>query len=126
MLDKLDETNFVLYAAKYYDNPSFFETSEFYDDINRFKYLKRLFKRYECSNVLKERLILNHIVVLYNVFGDAATPMLFYKLDPYHQYLKPFLVYIGRMPERLALNDKVFHNSNISMDTGIVNTLRSL
>lgn len=122
----LDEDNFVLYASKYYDNPSFFNTVEFYDDLNRFKYLKRLFKRYRCSNILKERLILNHIVILYNVFGDAATPMLFYKLDSYHEYLKPFLVYIGRMPERLTLNGKVLYNSSIVMDPNIINTLRSL
>ena len=68
MLEKLDETNFLLYCAKYYDNPQCFDTQEFYDDMNRIKYIKRLFNKYYESGELKERLIINHIVVLCNVF----------------------------------------------------------
>ena len=73
MIEKLDETNFVLYAAKHYDNPECFDTEEFISDLKRFKYLKRLFNKYHENNELKERLILNHIVVLYNLFGPEVT-----------------------------------------------------
>ena len=78
--EQIDETNFMLYAARHYNNPSCFDTLEFYEDLNRFKYIKRLFSRYDESGELKERLILNHIIILYNLFGiDATTRLLFFK-----------------------------------------------
>jgi hypothetical protein len=102
MLEKLDETNFLLYCAKYYDNPQCFDTQEFYDDLNRIKYIKRLFNKYYESGDLRERLILNHIVVLCNVFGPVhASRILFFKLKGFHEYLKPFLEYLGHMPEKI-------------------------
>ena len=102
MLEKLDETNFLLYCAKYYDNPQCFDTQEFYDDLNRIKYIKRLFNKYYESGELKERLILNHIVVLCNVFGPVhASRILFFKLKGFHEYLKPFLDWLGHMPEKI-------------------------
>lgn len=102
MLDKLDETNFVLYAAKHYDNPECFDTEEFVSDLKRFKYLKRLFNKYHESGDLKERLILNHIIVIYNVFGVVpATRMLFFRMDGMLVYLKPFLEFLGYLPERV-------------------------
>ena len=77
-MDKLDESNFLLYAAKHYDNPQCFDTIEFYEDLKRFKYIKRLFNRYIEDGDLKERLVLNHIVILFNLFGvKAAIRMLF-------------------------------------------------
>jgi hypothetical protein len=99
MNETLTDANFIIYAAKHYDNPQCFDTEEFYDDLKRFKYIKRLFNRYEITGELKERLVLNHIVVLYNVFGPHATRMLLLKLRGYYGYLKPFLVLIQRMPE---------------------------
>lgn len=100
--DKLDETNFLLYAAKHYDNPHCYDTLEFYDDLNRFKYIKRLFNRYEETGELKERLIINHLTVLYNVFGvEAATRMLFLKLRGHYHMLKPFLNLMGYLPEKI-------------------------
>ena len=100
MREKLDETNFLLYAAKHYDNPHCYETLEFYDDLNRFKYIKRLFNRFEETGELKERLIINHLTVLYNIFGaEPATRMLFLKLKGHFHLLKPFLVLLGYMPE---------------------------
>jgi len=99
MIEKLDETNALLYAAKHYDNPQCFDTLEFYEDLSRFKYLKRLFKRYEETGELKERLIINHLVVIYNVFGvEAATRLLFLKMDGFYHYLKPFLEMMGTLP----------------------------
>lgn len=130
MVEKLDETNFLLYAAKHYDNPSCFDTLEFYEDLNRFKYLKRLFSRYEETGELKERLILNHIIVLYNLFGvEAATKMLFFKLKGYYHYLKPFLVFLNYCPEKvigIGLENKTINTSDILMDPIIIQTLRKI
>ena len=88
MIETLDDSNFVLYAAKHYDNPQCYDVEEFHDDLKRFKYLKRLLGKYEDTGELRENLILNHIIVLYNVFGEAATRMLFFKLVGYYSYLK--------------------------------------
>jgi hypothetical protein len=89
-----------LYAAKYYDNPECFDTEEFFTDLKRFKYLKRLFNKYKDCGELKERLILNHIIVIYNVFGvEPATRMLFFRLGDHYEYLKPFLEFLGYLPK---------------------------
>ena len=129
MIDKLDETNFLLYAAKHYDNPQCFDTLEFYEDLARFKYIKRLFNRYEEAGELKERLVLNHLTILYNVFGIAATRMLFFKLDGYHHMLKPFIVLLGHMPEvikGIGVQNKTIFSSDIHMDENIVQILRKI
>ena len=128
--EKLDETNFLLYAAKHYDNPSCFDTLEFYEDLNRFEYLKRLFSRYEEGGELKERLILNHIIVIYNLFGvDASTRMLFFKLKDYHTLLKPFLVFLNYCPDKvynIGLEGKTINTSDIPLDPVIVSALRKI
>ena len=130
MIDKLDEANFFLYAAKHYENPYCYDTLEFYDDLNRFKYLKRLFSRYEETGELKERLILNHIIVLYNIFGvEATTRMLFLKLRGSYQVLKPFLVFLNYMPEvvrQIGIEGKDIISSDIVMDEVIVEKLRQI
>ena len=86
---------------KHYDNPACVDEQEFLDDMKRFKYLKRLFRKYETSKDLKARLIINHIIILTNVFGiDAATTLLFFKIEKNHwTILKTFLVYLHFMPE---------------------------
>lgn len=125
----LDDTNFLLFAAKYYDNPQCYDTLEFYDDLKRFKYLKRLFGKYHETGELKERLILNHIIVLYNVFGQAATRMLFMRLETYHSYLKPFIVMLGYMPDKISCigpQGRTYYNSDIEMDDRIVQVLRKI
>jgi hypothetical protein len=128
--ERLEDGNFVLYAAKYYDNPQCSDTAEFYDDLNRFKYLKRLFNRYEADGDLKERLILNHIIVLYNVFGQpAATRMLFFKLEGQWHLLKPFLIMLGYMPDQvigIGTDNKTIIGSDIPMNMYIVNVLRNI
>ena len=130
MLEKLDEANFFLYAAKHYENPYCYDTLEFYDDLNKFKYLKRLFSRYEETGELKERLILNHIIVLYNLFGvEATTRMLFLKLKGYHHYLKPFLVLLNYMPDvvkKIGIEGHDIVNSDIPLDPLIVEKLRQI
>lgn len=100
--DSLDDGNFLLFAAKAYENPSCVDDAEFQEDLNRIKYIKRLLRKYEVGGEMKERLILNHLVVLYNVFdGDAMTRMLFYRLYEYLEFIKPFLELIGRLPEKV-------------------------
>jgi len=97
---KINESNFTLVAAKYYDNVHL-DTSEFYEDLKRFSYLKRLFNIYEKRGDLKENLIINHIIILYNVFGQQATEMLFLRLKGQEEILKTFLLYLNRMPDRI-------------------------
>ena len=130
MVNKVDETNFMLYAAKHYDNPQCFDTLEFYDDMKRFKYLKRLFNRYEDTGELKERLIINHLIVLYNVFGpEHCTRMLFFKLQHQYKYLIPFLVLLGFLPDKvtgIGLQGKTIYTSDIVLDENIVKVLREI
>lgn len=127
-LERIDENNFLLFAAKHYDNAQCHDTAEFYDDLKRFKYIKRLFIKYQECGELRERLILNHIIVLYNMFGDQTTRMLFFKLDGYYEYLKPFLVLLRRMPEIVYLvgPHDIIYNSDIAMDQHIVEILRTI
>lgn len=98
---ELNEENFVLTAAKHYDCV-FLNDEEFQEDLKRIAYIKRLFNTYRKTGELKERLILNHLIVLYNVFGLFATQMLFFKLDGYDQYLKTFLSFLSYMPDRVT------------------------
>lgn len=122
----LNDTNFLLYAAKSYDIKRSASTEEFYEELKRFQYLKRLFKRYEESGDLKVRLILNHIIVLYNCFGEDTTNMLFFKLKEYHSCLKPFTIFLNYMPEQVMYEDGVIRNSDIALDQTIVNELRKI
>lgn len=128
--EKLDETNFLLYAAKHYDNPHCYDTLEFYDDLNRFKYIKRLFNRYEETGELKDRLIINHLTILYNIFGaEPTTRMLFLKLKGHYHMLKPFLVLMGYMPDvvnGIGIDAKNVISSDIHMDENIVEILRKI
>lgn len=97
---ELTEENFNIYAMKYYDNPTCKGMVEFDDDLKRFRYLKRLFRKYTAGKGLKERLIVNHLVILYNLFGPVATTkMLFFKIEKkYWSHLKTFLVFLNVMP----------------------------
>ena len=127
-LERIDDSNFLLYAAKHYDNAQCHDTAEFYDDLKRFKYIKRLFIKYQESGELRERLILNHIIVLYNMFGDEATRMLFFKLDGFYTYLKPFLILLRRMPDAIYMvgHHDIVYSSDILMDSRIVEELRKI
>lgn len=123
----LTEENFLLYAARHYENTLCEDAEEFYDDLKRFKYLKRLFGKYKESGELKERLILNHIIILYNVFGSSATKMLFLKLSGFHEELKPFVLFLGFLPDVIrGIKPDPFYTSNIAMDPYIVSILRKI
>ena len=130
MTDKVDETNFLLYAAKHYDNPHCYDTVEFYEDLNRFKYIKRLLNKYQESGDIKERLIINHLTVIYNVFGAVAgTRLLFLKLREHLPMIKPFLLLMGTCPdvvEAVGIEGKNIHTSDIDMDPVIVEVLRNI
>jgi len=123
---KLEEDSFLLYAAKYYDIRMAASADEFYDDLKRFQHLKRLFKRYDEDDDLKIRLILNHLTVIYNCFGAEATPMLFFKLEDYHEALKPFVIMLGYMPEVVEYGNSKIISSEIPLDPKIVKELREL
>ena len=98
--DELNESNYLLFAIKFYDNPQAVTKDDFESDLKRIRYVKRLLKKYKNSGELKVHLILNHLIVLFNVFNDATVPLLFYKIDNNcWPVLKSFLLYLNRMPE---------------------------
>ena len=120
IFDTLNRRNFELFASQNYNNPECLDIEEFKEDLSRFKYLKRLLRRYELTEDLQLRLILNHIIVIYNVFGiEAANKMVWYKIEPEHwTYIKPFLVFLNYLP----VDEKV----EIPLDPLIVDLLRKI
>ncbi len=125
MQERLNESNFIVHAMKHYDNPQCSTVEEFEEDLKKFLYLKKLLARYARDGDLKERLILNHIIILYNVFNEEATNMLFYKIDKeYWPYLASFLTYLDRMPEVITNYSLV--SSEIELDTTILSKLEKL
>ena len=100
LFDHLNEDNFLLFAIRNYENPQAVTKEDFDKDLNHFKYIKRLLKRYKNTGVLKTHLLLNHFIVLYNIFGEAATPMLFFKIEEeLWSSMKSFIIFLGKMPE---------------------------
>ena len=98
--DELNEENFLLFAIKNYENPQAITREDFEKDLNHFRYIKRLLKRYTSSGELKVHLLINHFIILYNIFGEAATPMLFYKIEEdLWGIVKTFVVFLNRLPE---------------------------
>lgn len=125
MYEKLTDDTFIQFAMKHYDNPQCHSIAEFEDDLKKFLYIKKLFTRYKIGGQLRERLIVNHIVVLYNLFGAAATKMLFFKIDREHwSYLVTVLIYLNRMPELIP--EHGLKISDVMLDQGIVDALRKL
>lgn len=101
MFEKLTNDNITMFAIKHYDNPQCEGEVEFHDDMKRFKYIKRLLRKYQDSGELKERLILNHLIVVFNVFGaEAGSTLLLFKLEPeFWGVLKTFMVFLNMLPE---------------------------
>ena len=98
--DELNESNFQLFAIKNYENPQADTEDDFHKDLNHFKYIKRLLKRYRNTGELKTHLIINHFIVLYNIFGEAATPMLFHKIEKeLWPVMKTFVLFLNKLPE---------------------------
>jgi len=129
MINELTEENFTMYAIKNYDNPSCKGMDEFLDDLKRFKYIKRLLIKHTGGKGLKERLILNHIIVLGNLFGiDATTKMLFYKLDKkFWAQIKTFLVFLNYMPLKVIVSPGIeILDKDIPIDETILENLKRI
>lgn len=122
----IDEESFLIYATKYYDGKHSISSEEFGEDIKRFQYLKRLFKRYDEGGELRVRLILNHLIILYNCFGLHTTAMLFYRLDGYHEYLKPFLMFLSYLPKEVIYENKILFTEDILLNEKIIEELRKI
>jgi hypothetical protein len=116
---ELTNGNYMMYALLHYDNPHCKDIKEFFEDIKRIHYINRLLKRYKYENILKERIVLNHLITFYNVFTEAAaTRILFFKIqNEYHSALKTFLVYINKMP---------VNEIDIPLDDNIIKILRDI
>ena len=100
IFNELNEENFLLFAIKNYENPQAVTKEDFDKDLNHFRYIKRLLKRYKSSGELKVHLLINHFIILYNIFGEAATPMLFHKIEKnMWSSVKTFVVFLNRLPD---------------------------
>ena len=98
--DELNEENYIIFAIKHYENPQAITQEDFFEDMKRFKWIKRLLNKYKNTGDLNTHLIINHFMSLYNVFGEATTPLLFYKINKeLWGVLKTFVLYLGRLPE---------------------------
>jgi len=130
MNDFINDSNFLLFCAKNYDNAQCHDTEEFYEDLRRIKYIKKLITRYVITGDLKERLILNHLIILQNVFGsDALCKIIFLKMDKQLKYIKPFLVMLNILPERIyhvGKEGNVHITDDIEMDLAIIEALRKI
>ena len=123
---QLNEDNFLMYAIKNYYNPGSMGMAELEEDLKIIKYIKRLLNRYKTYGEINERLVLNHLVVLYNVFGDATTDMLFYKIDKeYWSDLKTYLVYLHRMPLETVVSPGI-KETDIPLNNELIAVLRKL
>jgi hypothetical protein len=100
LFTELNEENFLLFAIKHYENPQAVTREDFDKDLSRFRYIKRLLKRYKSTGELKVHLLINHFIILYNIFGDATTPMLFYKIDKnLWSCIKTFVIFLDKLPD---------------------------
>jgi len=120
--DELNESNYLLFAIKFYNNPQAVTRDDFESDLKRIRYVKRLLKRYKNTGELKVHLILNHLIILFNVFDDAAIPLLFYHLDEnLWPPIKSFLVFLNRIPEypKTSIN-------NIDIDQNCLDQLQAI
>jgi hypothetical protein len=130
MLERIDDSNFLLFCARHYDNAQCHDTEEFYEDLRRIKYIKKLITRYIDTGDLKERLILNHIIILQNVFGPhALCKIIFLKMESQLKYIKPFLVMLNIMPEKVynvGKDGKTYITDEIEMDPVIIEALRKI
>ena len=119
---ELNDDNYMLFAIRHYENPNTTTEEEFQDDLKRFKYVKRWLKKYDEVGDINTHLLLNHIIIIFNCWNDAAIPMFFYKIESkYWSYLKSFLIYLNRIPEypKTGLHD-------ISEDINILKELNVL
>jgi hypothetical protein len=114
IFNELNEDNFLLFAIKHYENPQAVTREDFEKDLNHFKYIKRLLNRYKNNGNLKVNLLLNHFIILYNIFGEATTPMLFFKIEKeLWSLIKSFIIFLGKLPEYPKSD---IHNIQVDLD----------
>jgi len=98
--DELNEDNYILFAIKHYDNPQAVTQEDFFEDLSRFKYIKKLLRKYVRTGDLKTNLLINHFIIVFNIFNDAALPLLFFKIEKeLWSSMKTFLMFLNRVPE---------------------------
>lgn len=120
--DELNEDNYLLFAIKHYENPHSVTKEDFFDDLKKFKLIKKILKKYVSDNKINSKLLINHFLMLYNVFGEATTPLLFYKIETdYWSLIKTTIIYLGRFPEYPKTD---LHS--IPVDIDFLNLLRQL
>lgn len=129
MFEDLNDDNFLLYVMKFYENPQCLSETDFNNDLKIFKYVKRLLNRYDRTGEIKERLMLNHLIMLGNVFPiQIVSRILFFKIpEQYWSALKTFMIFLNYMPEKIeSINGKNILSSDISLDMKIADKLRDI
>ena len=129
LFDDLNEKNYLHFAMKYYDNRQCTSVEEFNEDLNKIKYVKRLFNRFLETGELRTNLILNHLIVIYNVFeNEAATRMLFFRVEQrFYSILKPFLIFLSRLPETVkGIDGEDIQTSHIPLNETTIKELRKI
>jgi len=129
LFDDLNEKNYIHFAMKYYDNRQCTSIEEFNEDLNKIKYVKRLFNRFLETGELRTNLILNHLIVIYNVFeNEAATRMLFFRVEKkFYSILKPFLIFLNRLPEKVrGIDGEDIQTNHIPLNETTIKELRKI
>ena len=129
IFDDLNEKNYLHFAMKYYDNRQCTSVEEFNEDLNKIKYVKRLFNRFLETGELRTNLILNHLIVIYNVFeNEAATRMLFFRVEQkFYSILKPFLIFLNRLPEKIrGIDGEDIQTNHIPLNETTIKELRKI
>jgi|TARA_R110000744_G_scaffold121151_1_gene225666 hypothetical protein len=129
LFDDLNDKNYLMFAMKYYNNPQCTSVEEFHEDLNKIKYVKRLFNRFLDTGELRTILILNHLIVIYNVFeNEAATRMLFFRVEKkFYSILKPFLIFLNRLPETVrGIDSSDIQTSHIPLNETTIKELRKI
>ena len=129
LFDDLNDANYNMFAMKYYDNSQCTTVEEFNDDLNKIRYVKRLFNRFLETGELRTNLILNHLIVIYNVFeNEAATRMLFFRVEKkFYSILKPFLIFLNRLPEKVkGIDGEDIQTNHIPLNETTIKELRKI
>ena len=129
LFDDLNEKNYLHFAMKFYDNRQCTSVDEFNEDLNKIKYVKRLFNRFLETGELRTNLILNHLIVIYNVFeNEAATRMLFFRVEKkFYSILKPFLIFLNRLPEKVrGIDGEDIQTNHIPLNETTIKELRKI
>lgn len=123
---RISDDNFTIFCMHHYDNVHCVDISELEEDLRRIKALRKLFKRYKLTGELRNRVILNNFVIMYNVFGSRATDILFLKLEEYSSYMVPYMKTLNYLPATLSVNGRTITTSSIEADAEIEEQIQEL